>query len=334
MGLAFHLSPAEVENSLSEESSVPTMFSRILHLTESDQFAQFFTSWQGEIDQVSRGRIAGRLRIVRGNLTRVAGVECNQSLAVRGRNTSELISIYPVLDRQSSDSWLGCPLRPGQIVVGGQDHEFQLCTSKPASVWGLHLSREVLTEAARTLCNSEELALPGSVVIFSAPSEAVARFKRQLLRLLDMGLADPEFLKSPEGRSIELECIRALVAALLSPSNPPEQFTRSIRSQLLSRAENFLRARLNEPIGMIDLCRAMDANDRTLRLAFRERYGVGPMTYFRILRLNAVRTRLRKDPDCSIAEAARTYGFVHLGNFAADYRLQFGERPSQTVRTS
>lgn len=93
-----------------------------------------------------------------------------------------------------------------------------------------------------------------------------------------------------------------------------------------------MRSRLGDPLSAVDLCHELDVSDRTLRLAFLERYGVGPVTFFRFLRLNAVRSRLRANQEIAIADAAREFGFHHLGNFAADYRRLFGVRPSQTER--
>jgi AraC family ethanolamine operon transcriptional activator len=100
----------------------------------------------------------------------------------------------------------------------------------------------------------------------------------------------------------------------------------------VQQAEQYMRDRLVEPVGAIDLCRQLKVSDRTLRLAFRERYGIGPMGYYKRLRLNAVRTALRADPRMSVAAAAVTFGFHHLSNFAADYRRLFGENPSDTPR--
>lgn len=94
-----------------------------------------------------------------------------------------------------------------------------------------------------------------------------------------------------------------------------------------------MRSRLGDRVGVIDLCRELGVSDRTLRLAFRGRYGLGPMNYFKCLRLNAVRSRLKANPLVPIAELARGCGFHHLGNFAADYRRLFGERPSETPRS-
>lgn len=93
-----------------------------------------------------------------------------------------------------------------------------------------------------------------------------------------------------------------------------------------------MRTRLADPVGTIDLCRELAVNDRTLRLAFRERYGMGPMVYYKCLRLNAVRSLLKTDSVISVHEAAKLFGFRHMGNFAADYHRLFGQLPSTTPR--
>jgi AraC family ethanolamine operon transcriptional activator len=33
-----------------------------------------------------------------------------------------------------------------------------------------------------------------------------------------------------------------------------------------------------------------------------------------------------------VQEVAARWGFSHMGQFSSDYRLQFGERPSDTLR--
>lgn len=91
-----------------------------------------------------------------------------------------------------------------------------------------------------------------------------------------------------------------------------------------------MRSRLHEPLGIVELCASLGVSARTLRRAFLERFGLGPMTYYRRIRLNATRAALKGSPPHGVAEVARQFGFHHLGNFAADYRCLFGERPSVT----
>jgi transcriptional regulator GlxA family with amidase domain len=103
------------------------------------------------------------------------------------------------------------------------------------------------------------------------------------------------------------------------------------RTALTRRAEEVMRAHLRDTLGAIDLCAELGVSDRTLRLAFRERFGLGPMAYYKALRLNAVRAALKAESVAAVSGVAREYGFHHLGNFAADYRWLFGQLPSETV---
>jgi AraC family ethanolamine operon transcriptional activator len=155
---------------------------------------------------------------------------------------------------------------------------------------------------------------------------------RRFTQLLTRGAADPSLLGTPEGDRLEQECVRSIVAAMFSTATPQPELPLVARSRVFRRAEEFMRSHLGDPVGAIDLCRELKVSDRNLRRTFRERVGLGPMAYFKCLRLNAVRSRLRADPAVAVADASAAFGFHHAGNFAADYRRLFGERPSETAR--
>ncbi|MCE9533307.1 MAG: helix-turn-helix domain-containing protein [Planctomycetes bacterium] len=191
---------------------------------------------------------------------------------------------------------------------------------------------ETLQEGIRSLLNSDDTTLPRTWAVLSPAPDAFDCLKRQVTRLLSMGVADQSPLGSPEGHRLEQECVRSLVALLDSTAAPRRQLSLPARTRLVHLAEELMRARLADSFGAIDLCRELGVSDRTLRLAFRERYGLGPMAYYKFLRLNAARSRIKANPLITIADVAREYGFHHLGNFAADYRRLFGESPSETPR--
>ena len=76
-------------------------------------------------------------------------------------------------------------------------------------------------------------------------------------------------------------------------------------------------------IGAVDLIRKL--ND-----CFQEALGTSPLKYLRAVRLNGVRRELRMGAP-SVQDVAARWGFWHHGEFAAAYRRQFGELPSQTL---
>lgn len=314
--------------SVQQQPVLPT--ARVIPLTDFDQLSPLFSNWQGRFEQLSSGRFEGMLRVVQGRTVRVLAIAGNQRVMLRGREAAKLFSVYPVIAENATSVWQGRRLRPGQLVVHGINADTNHTSARQTKDYGMSLRPEALQVAIRALLNSDDATLPPTWAALSPAPDAFDSLNRQLTRLLSMGVADPTLLESPEGHRLEQECVRSLVAALFSTAVPKQRLSLPGRTRLVRLAEELMRARIADPFGAVDLCRELSVSERTLRLAFRERYGLGPMAYYKCLRLNAVRSRLKSNALIAVATAAHENGFHHLGNFAADYRRLFGERPSET----
>jgi AraC family ethanolamine operon transcriptional activator len=107
------------------------------------------------------------------------------------------------------------------------------------------------------------------------------------------------------------------------------------RHRLARRAEALMRTRLDDPMTVGELCGTLGTAERTLYLGFRECFGMSPMAYLKGLRLAAVHRDLRRSRAATtVTEVATRWGFFQFGEFAAAYRAQFGELPSQTLRVA
>ena len=72
-------------------------------------------------------------------------------------------------------------------------------------------------------------------------------------------------------------------------------------------------------------------SERSLLYAFKDKFKVSPSEYIKASRLNKVKTELyaAKDKNVSIANIAGKYNFWHMGQFAKDFKKQFGILPSE-----
>lgn len=300
-------------------------------LSDFDQVSGFFAGWEGRFEQLSSGRFEGHLSLVRGREVRLVSLEANQVLLARGRRAPGLFTLYTVTPANAGGIWHGHRLDPGQWVVHGPGAETNHLSGRRTASVGITVQSDLIEAAARSLMGQNLENWPRGWSVLTPPPDLYSDVNSKIHRLLDLGLADPTILSSPEGAQLEQECIRAVVAGVVPIRTGRRRDITSIRrGAVVSRAEEFMRATLRRPLGAVDLCAEFGVSDRTLRLAFRERFGLGPMTYYRTLRLNATRAALKAEPSRGIAEIAREHGFHHLGNFAADYRRLFGERPSAT----
>jgi transcriptional regulator GlxA family with amidase domain len=102
------------------------------------------------------------------------------------------------------------------------------------------------------------------------------------------------------------------------------------------RAEAYLRTHMDSPIPLSRLCLVTGLSERALRNAFYRVHGVSPTRWMLRQRLAAVRRALvgSGERPVTVTGIATDHGFFELGRFAAWYRGQFGETPSETLRSA
>jgi len=124
-------------------------------------------------------------------------------------------------------------------------------------------------------------------------------------------------------------------AAALFPGDPKPHDAREPlqRHRAVIRACAYIDSNLRATIALADLCAAAGVCTRALEYGFRDFYELGPMAYVRNLRLCRVRHDLQVpgSEDDSVSRAARRWSFTHMGQFSHDYRVLFGEMPSETL---
>ena len=153
------------------------------------------------------------------------------------------------------------------------------------------------------------------------------------------GLGGPLLAEQAEGYLMAslLLCAPHNHSAALRGGAPRTWLPRAVR-----RAEEYMASRLDSAVSLADVCEHAGVSARALQYAFRQHRGHGPMEFLRNARLDGVREALldaRREaaPAATstgavrVSDIASRYGFQHAGRFAADYRLRFGEAPSQTL---
>jgi AraC-like DNA-binding protein len=105
-------------------------------------------------------------------------------------------------------------------------------------------------------------------------------------------------------------------------------------SAVAKRVTSYIEANAHRDLTLSDLVDVSGMSARTLYSHFSEAHGTGPMAYLKRVQLDRCREDLlAADPDAEfVGDVAAKWGFYHLSSFARDYRRQFGELPSETLR--
>lgn len=98
--------------------------------------------------------------------------------------------------------------------------------------------------------------------------------------------------------------------------------------------EAYMHNHVDATLTLLELSQVSGMRSRSLINAFEAVTGYSPMDYLKRIRLNGVhRTLQRRHRDAvRIIDVATDWGFWHMGHFTADYRMMFGETPSQTLQ--
>jgi AraC-like DNA-binding protein len=234
---------------------------------------------------------------------------------------------------------------PGLLLNGRRVQPNQIWSYGPGSeVQGVFPPGSELTllvlpwERLRSSTNGDgETAVLGSGPrVLSLPRPLASTIAGILDGALNLARRDPgAFQKEVCRQHIEEDLVEHLALASRAAGRPPRHRGPEpvSRSQVLRLARAALADREEEPLRVADLCAACGVSERTLRNVFYDAFGMSPMRYLRLARLNAARRDLRRiDPDeATVAEVAMRRGFWHPGTFSVLYRQTFGERPSDTL---
>lgn len=107
------------------------------------------------------------------------------------------------------------------------------------------------------------------------------------------------------------------------------------RFSLVERVVQYMWENVEEPLTLERICAEMNCRMRSLIYSFKNTVGIGPMTYLKILRLNAARQRLKSVGSSKrIFDVAADFGFWHMGHFSSDYKRLFGTTASQTIASA
>jgi AraC-like DNA-binding protein len=173
---------------------------------------------------------------------------------------------------------------------------------------------------------------------FAAPADGpeMQRLQRILLFLADQ--LDGAEAKIPDQVLAEYEqlvMVSFLAANRHNHSHLLDRVPRAPGPWQVRLVEEYIEANWQAPLDIETLAAVTGGSTRSIFKAFKEARGVSPMAFVKRVRLeNARRALQRLDENTSVIDVASQCGFLNPGHFARDYRIAFGELPSETLRQS
>lgn len=232
--------------------------------------------------------------------------------------------------------WAGNQVKPGIVLGNPPGVEIDGWVTPGFGWTSVSVSPALWADAGR-LAGLEDRP-PRHLILSPIPAGLYARLESQLRhvrRLLLSASHNPSLATGANRVAREIALTLTSLVWELGSGGNQKHLTCSGRLHLARRAEEWMRHHLSDPVGIPDVCLALNVSRRELEYAFRAIFDVSPWGYFQKLRLNAVYRDLRRTSTNipgNVTEIAMTHGITHLGRFSAQYRELFGEWPSETIR--
>ncbi|MGU7770807.1 helix-turn-helix domain-containing protein [Burkholderia sp. MR1-5-21] len=263
----------------------------------------------------------------------------NRRVAQTGLAPAGRTSLAVPLSMPLAGTFQGQPVDGYALLALRAGEDFEFHTPEGMGLVGISAASDMVDE----LCEAE----------FGATGEGAAGVRKlrhvtrlsdaqgvalgaRLSALIDDAQRNPGCLEYAATRKMFRDAMLGMFLDALDQAAGAERrdITHATYSDIVRRCEKHLRERPEEPVTVLELCRALRCSRRTLQTGFQRVADVTPVAYLRTIRLNAVRRLLRTTSaqQVGVGEAAASWGFTHLGYFAREYRDLFGELPSQTLR--
>ena len=281
----------------------------------------------GECLQLGAGSLVAEVESRRLGKFRIFQHRCNVGTSIRGMTPPNTLLIGGVTSGRMLEH--GRPWAQEHLLIscGGSVH---LSSLSSAAVRWLQIDLRSLSQVQRDALGP---MTPGSTRFLVSDPRLVEVFWTTVVDALRRRPLRNGLPFYQESLSRIEDCVLAHAAAVLAAnrSDEPEgSRTQRRRYSLVERVEAFMWNNVEEPLTLERICAAMHCRVRSLIYSFKDTIGIGPMTYLKILRLNAVRRKLQSAAmPARVFDIAADFGFWHMGHFTTDYKRLFGTTASQ-----
>ena len=292
--------------------------------------------WDILYDQKERGRFTALADYAGTGEMQFFHETYNRAMCIHGAVPAGMATFaLPGRRAGGSERFCGTAITPGTLSAFTPGDQGVLCTPADYSYINFCVTAERIDRAMRTLCQRTLADVMPRTMALSVPIESMMR----LQAAAQIAFVPPDSVDltpniSVADQAAEGNVLSALCAALTA-GDQPQRGPLAARNhwRCVRIVRDYAAMHLGEALNIETLCNVSRVSERTLRAAFHEVTGQSPQQFIKTRRLTAARHLLAtvRRTETSVKSVALDLGFWHLGYFARDYKVHFGESPSQTL---
>jgi AraC family ethanolamine operon transcriptional activator len=293
--------------------------------TDYDELATMFTVAHIEEKILEPGHFNGEVSILQSPNVIINNFKINKKVLQVGTGVSGFIT-FTIWDPSTVFTWKKHEMKKGMIgVIWKNEHQ----SVTGSEFTGIPVSVE--ENFFINLCRNKgypELVdkLQKNELIHVSESDLIEIRQIAHFAVHNVNYCNRSILELVESKLVDL-LINCFANAL--PSKSEEDWTH----QKFVKVIDYIHENLGDLTSINQVCEHTNVPERTVRRLVQKRYNLSPKNYLNKLRLNEVRKGLKKNHEySSVLQVASEYNYWHMGQFTRDYKVLFGELPSETHR--
>ena len=322
---------------MSEENSHGNSVVVTCQFNDLDTFAQAIKPLNiKEGNQLSPGGFLGTINFADFGDLKFTHVHQNQAAKATGMKSTDeipfLLAFHPHLIQVSSH---GCAIEKHDLFGFDHTREVDIVVSKDIHIVMASVNARVFHTLYEQMGyeGGEKVLQNNSLNLHPASLRPLKAYYQEIALMFN---TQPSLLMQSKMQSLIMEDFLPLLINTFGKNAQKKQriLKPFRRYSLVRKAEEISKSYQDKPLTLQKLCEELETSSTALCCGFQEVFGISPMAYIKIQRLNGVRRALMNPSPNTITvmNVAQEWGFWNASHFAKDYKDMFGELPSKTLR--
>ncbi len=287
-------------------------------------------------NQLSPGRFIGNINFAAFDSIKFYHSTYNQSLRVKGaKSPSEIIFAISLPDDQTQMLSHGVSIQTGDIFGFDPNRETDLITQKDPHIVFTAVSLSVFQSLAEQMgyYNLGQNFFRQNFIRFNpAQLKPLRVYYHQIIQVLSQ--QESLLNKFPSPSLIQDDFLPLLINTVGETTRQKSKRVKTLRRYpIIKKAEDIFQSYSDQPLTLKQLCDELGTSSSALAYGFQDIFGISPMAYLKIQRLNGVHRALKSaNPTKTVMQIAHQWGFWNAAHFSQDYKKMFGQLPSKTLQ--
>lgn len=297
------------------------------NFSDFDNFTEAVSDWELDFKLLSKNDFSAYLHMFSSETFTLGRTKIHGKIEQRGRPPKGFRSIAIPVDYNSEFVWLNKKVSGNKLLIFPRDGVLDGVSFYDFDVYVVSIEESILLQIL------ENTAYVYSKKIFDGSEQALflsKAFSKSFHQVANKFLNTQ--ITSQEKHQLLINNIIHFLLRYIEDSNESIiSIPQKKKEAALRKAVDIINDEQEILFSVQQLCALTCISERTLQYAFKDKYKVSPGEYIKAVRLNRVKKELilSKGNHINISAVAGKYHFWHMGQFAKDFKAQFGILPSE-----